>query len=345
MGDGNRIVEREELAMAIANAERRLAAYMGFWPAPVWVVAERHHWPRNSQGYKISNPQFTTKEGYLVEFGVEAWDEQENLYPVLINYSDRDSDGCLDWATITFATTLTNPCEIAVIPPGRDPTRREWRIRPLDIEIDTVTGICTIQGPRWLFVDPARWLNTDELEMAEPTNFLNWVDIYRHYNSPVTQGQLVWNASAEDCIGTTAICTETCQPACGVIDRERVGRFHLRAASYNAGVWTGTGLSQSIYPDLTRVWYRAGYRTHVGYQCNQLADDLKEAIARLANVFLPEAPCGCDYTIERWSKDREEMDITTAGIAITQSAFGTTARGAVYAQSVAARLPSMGQGG
>ena len=72
---------------------------------------------------------------------------------------------------------------------------------------------------------------------------------------------------------------------------------------------------------------------------------LQEAISRLANVFLPEAPCGCDYTLERWSKDREEMEVITAGIAVTQSAFGTTARGAVYAQSVAAKLQPIGQGG
>lgn len=342
-GDGNRIVEREELANAIANAERRMAAYMGFWPAPVWVRAEPHAWPISSRGVKLPNPQYVSEQGYLIEFGVEAWEEQVALYPALIEYSDRDKDGCLDWAIITFATALTNPCEIVLVPPDKDPREREWRIRPLDIQIDA--GVCTIQGPRWLFANPDRWYTIEELSMAVDTDFLTWVDIWRHYNDPSTQAQLVWNTGLVGCSTTTAVCDEVCQSACGIIDRERVGRFHLRSASYSAGVWTGTDLSQGIYPDAIRAWYRAGYRTHIGYQCNELAGDLKEAIARLANVFLPEAPCGCDYTLERWTKDREEMDIVTADIAVTQSAFGTTARGAVYAQSVAARIPPIGQGG
>ena len=343
MGTGNRIVEREELARAIANAEEQMADYMGFWPGPRWVMAEPHEWPINAQGYSISNPSFISKWGHLIEFGIEAWVEQEDLYPVLIDYSDRDKDGCLDWATLTFATTITNACEIVVVPPGKDPTDREWAIRPLKVEIDA--GTCTIEGPRWLFVDPDRWWTVEELNLATDTDFLTWVDIYRHYNDISTQGQLVWKTELEACVGTTAICTEQCQSSCGVVDIERVGRFHLRSATYNAGTWTGTSLAYNPHPNLVRIWYRAGYRTHVGYKCGRMSYKLSEAIARLANVFLPEAPCGCDYTLERWSKDREEMEIMTAGIALTQSAFGTTARGAVFAQSVAAKLEPIGQGG
>lgn len=345
MGTGNRIVEREELAQAIANAEEQLADYMGFWPAPMWVEAEPHEWPITRIGGKISNPAFITgrPHGHLIEFGVEAWEEQDALYPVLIEYSDRDHDTCLDWATITFATALTNPCEIVVVPPDKDPTLREWAIRPLDIQI--VDGTCTIQGPRWLFVDPDRWHTVEELNLEVDTDFLTWVDIWRHYTDPSQQGQLVWNTNLTECTGALAICAEQCQPACGVIDVERVGRFHLRSASYNGGTWIGTNLAYGTYPDLVRIWYKAGYRSHTRYRCSSMVRKLQEAISRLANVFLPEAPCGCDYTLERWSTDREEMEVITAGIAVTQSAFGTTARGAVYAQSVAAKLQPIGQGG
>jgi len=339
----NRIVQREELAKAIETAEVAIAEYLGFWPRPVWIAAEEKEWPGNSKRHKISNPTFFTEWGQLIEFGVETWELQESLYPVNVVYSDKDSDGYNEWATITFATTLTDPCEIEVVPYGKDPTDREWRIRPLDIEISG--GTCTIQGWSWLFFNPDRWLTLDELAVGNASDLLSVVDIYRHYNDPSTQGQLVWKSDLEECTGTTAICTETCQSACGVVDSVRVGKFHLRAASYSGGTWTGTDLSYGDYPDAARVWYRAGYRSHRGYNCHRWPPRLDVAIARLANVYLPEAPCGCGYTRERWEEDRTEEDVVTADIAVAKAVFGTTAKGAVFARSVAASLSPIGQGG
>jgi len=70
-----------------------------------------------------------------------------------------------------------------------------------------------------------------------------------------------------------------------------------------------------------------------------------EAITRLANVYMVEPPCGCGTTLERWKKDREEMSIDSMDVELAQSAFGSTARGAVFAYSVISTLPPIGKGG
>jgi hypothetical protein len=69
---------------------------------------------------------------------------------------------------------------------------------------------------------------------------------------------------------------------------------------------------------------------------------LKEAIARLANVLLPEAPCGCNQTRLRWEKDREVQDINTIDASLAFSAFGTSARGAIFAWAVVKQLQPLG---
>ncbi len=335
--DPNRIVGREDLARAIAAAEREIAGYLGYYPWPTYVRAERHRWEQEKRGRRNTIPYFQTDWGYLISAGLETWTSESA--GVAIVYSDRDGDGVNDWATITFNTTLTDPCEIEVVPPGRDPTEREWRIRPLEILIDTALGTCTIQGYRWLFVDPDIWLTINN-EPLDGANFLATVDVYRHHTvSTARQAQYVWR---DPCGGNP--CVDTCQDACITIINARNGIFYAQPATYASGAWASAAWTYSEYPDHLQIWYLAGYQDHSSYGCDWMTPSMKEAIVRLANVYLVHPPCGCSYTHEKWASDREEMAIDNITIDMAKTAFGTTARGAVFAYSVFSRLEPLGRG-
>ena len=51
--------EREELAWTIATAEEMIAAELGFWPAPKWIVGEEHRIGRVRSDW--ANAEFKTK--------------------------------------------------------------------------------------------------------------------------------------------------------------------------------------------------------------------------------------------------------------------------------------------
>ena len=73
--------------------------------------------------------------------------------------------------------------------------------------------------------------------------------------------------------------------------------------------------------------------------------DVKEAIVSLTNVYLVDAPCGCEFSVERYMHDREEMEIDTVDVVMARTLFGSTARGAVLAYSFIKGLPPLGKGG
>lgn len=349
-GDPNRIVGRDEVAAAIMVAEKKMADAAGFFMAPMWVQNEEHVWELPPRGTHKRYPKFRTNWGHLISAGVERWD-LIGLYETPIVYSDRDGDGVLDWATII--ATLGAPhylyytaavdcalCELAVVPTGQDPTLREWRIRPLQI---TNLGAQTyrIEGPRWMFIRPEEWWLLEPVAMSENLAFLNAVDVYCHYNYTGAQAIYRWRDPA--C--TTIPCSTLSQAACVTVTRSRTGHFYAQTADHSASGWAEADWPTSEDPDTLNIFYLAGYRDLLTGPCDWMGEALKTAIARLANVYLAEAPCGCGLTRERWDNDREEMDINTVDVAMAQTMFGTTARGAVFAYSVLKTLPPLGKGG
>jgi hypothetical protein len=342
--DPNRIAGRDSVARAIATAERKIADHLGYWPAPVWTCGEQHDWPVPERGSQRWLPELKTNWGYLLAAGEETW-AQLNIDPVGVVYSDEDGDGVEEWATITFAPyiDITNVCEVEVVPPNRNPAEREWRIRPLEASLDA--GVLTIQGPKWLFVNPDVWLTIESIGLdGTPPDFLASVDLYRHYNDTTgEQAEYMWVQNP--C--STQPCREICQNACVKVMRRRTGHFVAETATYSpsSGQWVSATWSVQATPNQVRIWYYSGYTDYSCYGCERLPMSLKEAIVRLANVYLPETPCGKGFTRERWEHDREEMDMNNYDVALAQSAFGTTARGAVFARSVCATLEPLGKGG
>lgn len=346
----DKIIGRNDLAQAIVTAERKIADACGFWPAPVWVQGEEHEWIHPARGVRQTYPRFKTNWGYLISAGVERWD-LVGLYESPVVYSDRDGDGLLDWATVTatlgypYYLYLTSPttcnlCELVVVPHGQDPTVREWRIRPL-----TVTHLggyqYRIEGPRWMFVRPEEHLTTLEIPLDEDEAFLNAVDVYCHYNYTGNQAAYIWRDSCCNEVG------EDSQSAKVTVVRSRTGHFYARTADYDSsdGTWSLASWPCCEEPDILRIWYYAGYRDGLSGPCDWMGASLKNAIVSLTNCYLVDNPCGCDYTVARFARDREEQEVNMVDIAMAQTLFGTTMRGAVTAYSMIKTLPPLGKGG
>jgi len=126
---------REDLARAIAQAERLIADYIGFWPAPTWVEAEIHRYPyqqRMSDGMigTIYFPALSTTRRktlrtrwkYYSDAGRRRVDEIELAAAIV--YSSPDGDGFDELATIsTVDTDVVEEYEVAVFA-GTEPHLR-----------------------------------------------------------------------------------------------------------------------------------------------------------------------------------------------------------------------------
>ena len=110
-------ISREEVALAIAEAEVSLAEYCGFWPAPQYIVDERLRYPRNYDRRVWGNGR--TVRGYVkpvdlhwgkvVSGGQLNRTAMDQSSATLANgrlvYSDSDGDSIEDTFTITITDT------------------------------------------------------------------------------------------------------------------------------------------------------------------------------------------------------------------------------------------------
>jgi hypothetical protein len=350
--DPNRIVGRDEVAQAIATAEQQIARMIGYWPAPRYICRDEKRWPVPKRGAQIQLPGFRLSWGHIITPGIEQWDLIEADLPIV--YSVRSGavwpDNAYDWATVTAnvpPATTTDKCELVLVPGGKDPLTAEWAIRPLHVTLSAL-GVAVFQGWRWQFVIPELQFDPDTLRLEDDTHFLQGgiygvgVDLYRHYTDTSVQAQVVW--LPEEC---DLICEEYCVTGCVVPEDRRLSMVHILPATYNAVTksWSRvTGLRYGL-PSQSRSWYLAGYDDDQCLDCTGMGPSVQEAVVRLTNCHLPEAPCGCDPTRGRWERDREEMAVDSMDVELAQSTFGTTARGAVFAYNVFSNLGPLGQGG
>lgn len=362
VGTSERLVGRDEIATAVATAEEMIAEALGFWPAPKFIAADEKQWPLQRRGAQVRYPPYRLSYGEFIGAGRENIDTLISASES-ITYTDRDGDGVLDTATITItaaqlAAAGANWQEIAVYYPAvyldwsLYPRDESWRIKPFRVVRNPNTGNVTLTANRCQFVRPDLWEDDAAVDQSDFTAFITTVDVYRRYLDTSQQAQLVYTTEGpDDCLYPP--CNEQCQNACVVIgnqDDRRNGIVKALAANHSVGGWTYQSFLENQYPDHVRTWYLGGAWKKIN---NWIEADLlqqnhpamAEAIVRLANTYLPEAPCDCNRTQSRWKRDREEQDINNIDTALAMSAFGTTMRGAVFAWSVVKRLNPLGGGG
>lgn len=298
------IVSREEVAMAIGNAERDIANVLGYWPAPVWLTDEVHSFPHSTYGVKTIEAEW----GKIIAPGRRATSEIAAGAEVV--YSDPDGDGWAELATITVATDLTDKREIKVFTAGLGGIP-EWEVRPLrSITLSGGSAVITLDA--WLLLDPDLWEkhpSTDGFVAIDITNtskFVDTVDVTRVYNDTTQAGSKFYSSpyrmdyaywSCPNCNGSGCqVCGVSVQEGCFTVINSRMSAVRPFPANYSDGAWSAVPFSHCVAPAEVGLNYYAGevdQRFRTTQSLDPLSDYLAEAIMWLSVARLPKGVCGC----------------------------------------------------
>lgn len=339
-------VGRDDLAMAIQQAEMEIAREVGYNLIPDWTVEERLAYPQPAVpgvfNYYGSNPRNMYKSvelprGHVISGGVKAKTVIEaNL---VVNRFDTDGDGYAEWAVgQTLLHTTSDLNEFRVYYPGHLGDDA-WEIRPAKF---TISGaFLVVQVKAWQLVkeDLMEQINADAVDADTATNYETTVDIYRVYNDPATQTQFIWENDGTGC-GSCTACTLSTQAGC----------FHLRDARLGLAVpapasWNTTTLSfdQGEFnacrePDQVRFWYYSGYRDmNLTTPSLTMSPYWEYAVAYLAASKLDRPTCGCSNVtsfIDRWRRDAAATSAEEGGFTMTPEQASNrigTSLGALFA--------------
>lgn len=240
--------EREYIARALEAALLRVSGDMNYWLLPQYF-SERI--PIGS-GWPIQGQYFQARWCKMIELGKRA----QTLIQagVAVAYSDPNSVGVNDTATITVNTTVANS-EIKLYFQVADgaPSAGDYRyeIEPISVT-DNGAGQVTIKAHRALFVSPKQWAR--EYVAGDPnfnspnivdtanasTGFVTAVDVYRVYTDTSDNIELL----SSD--GSTVLQTYTGEILDYELSTFRLGGF---CSSFN---------DCCGYPKFIKVNYKAG---------------------------------------------------------------------------------------
>lgn len=347
---------REAVANAIALAESKLEAYLGYSLVPTWEVdewrpmsrASRPEWV-NLSGTDVRGMRtaVVANRGYFIMPGIEAKTLIEADSGITYdNATDQFEDAVPYQETASITVTIeegTPPCELAVFYPDKGGDAR-WEIRPVSVELTNETT-AVITFPRAFAVVEAALeeLDPDDVEGTDDALFLETADVYRHYNDPRTQAILMWEGGACGCLTSEcSACSFSVQTAClHSRDDPRHSMLVWQPAEWNADdlVFDGRGLGIGRQPDIIRLNYLAGWRDRAATCAATMDGDIARTVAIFAAALLDRPPCGCaalEERINRWRRDlafvrgAEELAAYNLAPGDLENPFGTQA-GAVYA--------------
>lgn len=308
-------VGREDVALAIAQAEADVIEALGFLPVPDWTEDEIVRVRGVAQGVN-------TKYGHVISGGVRAATliGAAAIVGGTMVWIDNDGDGYDEIARLTLPTTVTDPNEIRCYFPDMGSSDL-WEIRPLR-NVTITGGIVIIDVDRHLLVVPDLWeaLDAAAIDGDNDANFLEAVNVYRIYNDPSDQCELQWESASRACGCGLAIC-EACQWAtqsgCLQIRDPKQGILTYRPASWNdtESVFAATTLALCRQPDRVSLDYLSGYRSLFARRPYAEMDPTFERIITYYSTTLLDRPiCNCNNIesfINRWREDRA-LELTTA---------------------------------
>ena len=284
---------REDLARLLAVAEETVAKYLGYWPMPRWVEEEEHQLTQfvrvevpsyyNSRGMRKS---ILTRWGHVIEGGIRATSLIEG--DAVISYTDEDSDGYFETATITVdLSTIDDRQEVRVFYPGYE-AAVQWEIRPVDVDLDAGTITfkreqCVLENLLYRMPPPDDPM--DAVDGDDDANFLTTADVYRVYNDP--SQQVVFYMEPDFCNTE-----ETTQTGYLNVRDSRRGFVAYWPGTYDDG-WTNATLCAP--PLRARFWYRAG-KKNLYSETPELQMDytLERLLVYYALSLSDKAICGCD---------------------------------------------------
>lgn len=367
-------VGREELAEAIATAENNIALAVGYKLLPTWEASEQQVYHRNgppewhtNYGLNARGRNFglRTNFGYVLSGGREAktlisanasivystdmFISEDQAVPRLLG--QPNSIPYKETAIITVNTTVTNPDEIAVFYPDQSGDDA-WEVRPIHVSISG--GVATITVRREQLVRPQymETISPSAVNGLDDENFLASVDVYRRYNDPSQQIQLLWENSPNSCgCGSTdcASCTFSTQMGCLLVRDTRLGLVSGSPGDWNAATaqFDVTSFSVGHQPNRAVLWYYAGWQAqNLRYPKIQMDRNWELAVARYAVTLLDRSICACQNVaalMDHWRNDMS-MNLSSPSIStsfrIPQAKFNNplgTTRGALFAWNIVNR--------
>lgn len=284
---GPTAISRESVAMAIASAENLLEQFLGFPVSPTWYA-----------DYIVKlqkqNPIVLPKAHYITG-GIKKTDIVTS--DAVIVYSDTDTDGYAETATVTFVVPdeITDPTEVAAFYPGE--TTEAWRIRP--VKVDLTAGTIVLNRHDLVLKSELEALRPTQIDGLDNSKFLTEVDIYRVWNDPSVQGILraCTLCNQQGC----ARCQFAEDTACIRGDDYRWGIVNLSAANWVDPSWVAN-LCYNKDPFAARVWFKAGWTGENIWD---------QAVAYLALSQLDVGLCECPTVqkrLEWWTTDVSKTD-------------------------------------
>ena len=273
--------DRDAIQNALAEAQQEIEQVTGFPLEPKWFASEQHQYGPIAPGLRYRQwqiaPVVLTKKSNVIEIGTRA-ETTISAGEAVDNTSDPAVIG-------PVATTVTDEDEIRIFHPGTD-----IEIDPSSITI--VGGNVTITVPRCRLVLASLADNPSQgLDYTDLANFEATVDVKRIYNDSSTEATLVHPKRCG--------CTEDTHSGCIYIDDYEIGKLEIsrNGASCNCG----------CTPEFVRVNYRAGL-TGLG---DEVLQQVRDMVIRLAHSKMPYEPCGCDLGANMWRRDRNVPDTLT----------------------------------
>jgi hypothetical protein len=316
-------LSRDDLAIALKQAETIVSNYLGYFLIPQWIqneeqIVTKPYSPelfnftgRNSRGQPKS---VVTSKGYVIEGGVKA--KTLILAGAAVVYSDANSDGFDELATVSVVTSVTEPQEIHVFFPGKSGSDK-WEIKPITVSISG--GTATITFPKYLSPNPNLWTNEPlegdilrTINGDSNSNFLSTLDVYRVYNDPSNQAVLYCEGcSCDSCGGSgCVVCGWTTNSGCIRVRDSRRGIITYTAAVWNSGTLSFDSLADCCWsePDKLYINYRSGIRNYDLDQPDlQMAPAFERMIVYYALTLIDREMNGCENSRNIWKHQNEDL--------------------------------------
>jgi hypothetical protein len=288
-------VGREEIAQAIAEAERAIEDQLMYNLLPTYYVDDRQYLDPRLMRATIKTPF-----GYFISGGTRSIVSVATGQAIA--WSTPDALGYSRNGVVTVAVSFTDPQELGVYYPGHN-GEDEWRIEPTSVTIIAGTATITIPRERLLLEELLETLaDVESVSGNDDNNFLSEVDISRDYLNPNQQATLLWNNDGPGCswciCGNGCIpCQHTAQTGCiSALDYVN-GVIRVTPADWNvtSGQFTSAPVGCVGFPHSVRLWYLAGWRDQSLAWPNRVLDEQwARAVSYLAVTMLDRPICECN---------------------------------------------------
>jgi hypothetical protein len=342
-------VSHESLAYSIKDAEETLAKEVGYFAAPMWIAKEKKMYPRDfyREGmYQVRDVRglpkgLNTRYGKIISGGrrgIEFITSATVLAGSLV-YTDNDSDGLFETATITIPVKTTNACEYKIYFTGTN-GQQDWEIRTPRV-VDLTGGVLTLEFESWLFVEPGLLyaFPTDDgfqaVDMSTTASLVAAVDVYREYNdTSLASAVFQWegNSTCGYCGGVgCSACSDIEQDGCIQVRDPEAGIVVPTPATYDV-TWSASSFDVCRAPDKVELYYLTGDQSNEylrGISCDPLSDMWAWCIIWLAIARLERPPCSCNRLKNLFDYLRVDLSNSTSagsyfqGIDLTNNPFGT----------------------